>query len=366
MNNFQNGSFSGLLHKLTKYQSLAATASNSAKHSLYSRKVQEYKSKLDQMNNTQTQRGGVFKMSMQNEIKMQEITQKINGLVPKEFAEQYKLLAASHRNIVSKLKEVHDATKLSAANLAAAHKEEITKLEEAVQRNTGAAKTAAQEALDIALKLAAGSAANQRIKDARAVRDGLAAASQKRREAAAAALNAAKKAASDASLATQAERDAAASALRDAQQALAKAEAELQNQLDAANIKARQDDELFRQAEEENKRLEEIQRKKEQELANLDASFNAFRNSKLQRISELETELISTRAELERIKKDTTGSDECNAEINDILQTIETSINTQNNINIDPSLTVSSLTKEAQAALQLLQSPAAAAAESVA
>ena len=87
MNIYQNGEFSKNLHKLTKYQSLAATVNDMSKQSLYSRKVQEYRNKLDKVSGVQT--GGVTK---------DEIISKINTLVPNGWKRAFGDLKTAHEN----------------------------------------------------------------------------------------------------------------------------------------------------------------------------------------------------------------------------------------------------------------------------
>ncbi len=92
MNISQNGEFSKNLHKLTKYQSLAATVNDMSKQSLYSKKVQEYRNKLDKVSGVQT--GGVTK---------DEILGKIRGLVPSGWKQAYISLKEAHTKLSGEL-----------------------------------------------------------------------------------------------------------------------------------------------------------------------------------------------------------------------------------------------------------------------
>jgi phosphoglycolate phosphatase-like HAD superfamily hydrolase len=120
MNIYQNGAFSEILHKLTKYQALAASSSNSSKQSLYSQKVQEYKNKLDKMNFNQS--GGVSK---------EDIRRRIGELVP-----------AGWKTAFNQLRDAHNAVALQINELAALIRKKIVEC-----GNSGGA-AAAQTAIE--------------------------------------------------------------------------------------------------------------------------------------------------------------------------------------------------------------------------
>jgi hypothetical protein len=102
MNIYQNGAFSEILHKLTKYQALAASASNSSKQNLYSQKIQEYKNRLDKMNFNQS--GGMTGgLSPENQNTKGDIIKRIGKLVPEEFKTAYTNLLASHKYVLDQL-----------------------------------------------------------------------------------------------------------------------------------------------------------------------------------------------------------------------------------------------------------------------
>jgi predicted nucleic acid-binding Zn-ribbon protein len=100
MNIYQNGEFSKNLHKLTKYQSLAATADMS-KQSLYSQKIKEYRSKLDKIGSVQT--GGA------NEQIRANISQKIGSLVSIDYKEAFFKLRAAHDGLMVQIQAIGTA-----------------------------------------------------------------------------------------------------------------------------------------------------------------------------------------------------------------------------------------------------------------
>ena len=102
MNIYQNGDFSKNLHKLTKYQSLAATVNDMSKQSLYSKKIQEYKSKLDKVGTMQT--GGALTPEQKSEVG--RLTSKISKLVPEGFKTEYERLKASHEAMLNMITQI--------------------------------------------------------------------------------------------------------------------------------------------------------------------------------------------------------------------------------------------------------------------
>jgi DNA repair exonuclease SbcCD ATPase subunit len=114
MNIYQNEAFSGILHKLTKYQALAASAKDRSKQSLYSQKIQEYRNKLNEMNYVQT--GGV--LSPTNQTKKTEIITKIGNLLPESFKSAYDTLVTAHINLNAELQKIRTTvqTKINAYN----------------------------------------------------------------------------------------------------------------------------------------------------------------------------------------------------------------------------------------------------------
>ena len=101
MNIYQNGDFSKNLHKLTKYQSLAATVNDMSKQSLYSKKIQEYKSKLDKVGTMQTGGGPDVYREVRGDI-----SKKINSLVPAEYKQAFIQLRDAHNGIKMQLSEI--------------------------------------------------------------------------------------------------------------------------------------------------------------------------------------------------------------------------------------------------------------------
>ena len=99
MNIYQNGDFSKNLHKLTKYQSLAATVNDMSKQSLYSKKIQEYKSKLDKVGTMQTG-GGPY------DSVRRDISNKIKSLVPEEYKQAFIQLRDAHAAIKLQLSQI--------------------------------------------------------------------------------------------------------------------------------------------------------------------------------------------------------------------------------------------------------------------
>ncbi len=102
MNIYQNGEFSKNLHKLTKYQSLAATVNDMSKQSLYAQKVNEYKNKLDKIGSVQT--GG--ELNPGNKTLLTTITDRIQSLVPKEYEIEYKKLKSAHSSLLGYLENI--------------------------------------------------------------------------------------------------------------------------------------------------------------------------------------------------------------------------------------------------------------------
>ena len=374
MNNFQNGSFSGLLHKLTKYQSLAATASNSAKHSLYSRKVQEYKSKLDQMNNSQTQRGGLFQVSPENKDQVGKITQAIQKLVPDKFKTEYKLLAQHHSKLMEDLKRIKQEVEQritnitgqneAAAQAAAAQAAALVRaLAEAKRNGDQELINLAQEAKDAHDKLMEqerkDNAEKLLLANLRNKRD----AEQKRIDAIIAEIKKSQlqgKSAEEIARLKQAQADAEA--------AFAKAQAEAKAAAQAAEAKAAEDANRIAalQANFENMRASLATRdKRYRDFEQIHKSRNAELGGKLQAaLSELE----GAKRQLEELKRTTVSSQDCNTEIGNILSNINEAITTANSPQnaFDNNISVENLTIEAVEALNQLQLPAAATAATAA
>jgi chromosome segregation ATPase len=102
MNIYQNGEFSKNLHKLTKYQSLAATVNDMSKQSLYAQKIQEYKNKLDKIGSVQT--GG---LTTAQQTKVDEVVIRVrNELVPKEYKEAFIKLQQSHQKLLGEINQI--------------------------------------------------------------------------------------------------------------------------------------------------------------------------------------------------------------------------------------------------------------------
>jgi DNA repair exonuclease SbcCD ATPase subunit len=91
MNIYQNGEFSKNLHKLTKYQSLAATVNDMSKQSLYAKKVEEYRNKLDKVSGVQT--GGTSKADVMSKIR--------STLVPNVWRTKYEELVTAHGQLTA-------------------------------------------------------------------------------------------------------------------------------------------------------------------------------------------------------------------------------------------------------------------------
>ena len=99
MNIYQNGAFSEILHKLTKYQALAASAKDFSKQNLYSQKIQEYRNRLDTMNFAQS--GGALTQAQQTQ--KNNLVEQINKLLPEKFEQNYSALKKSHDYVLSQL-----------------------------------------------------------------------------------------------------------------------------------------------------------------------------------------------------------------------------------------------------------------------
>ena len=102
MNIYQNGEFSKNLHKLTKYQSLAATVNDQSKQSLYSQKIKEYRNKLDKVGSVQT--GGTEYDRLKSEI-----SSKINSLVSKDYQTAFNNLKAAHDGLMRQIDAIGNA-----------------------------------------------------------------------------------------------------------------------------------------------------------------------------------------------------------------------------------------------------------------
>lgn len=99
MNIYQNGAFSEILHKLTKYQALAASAKDFSKQNLYSQKIQEYRNRLDTMNFAQS--GGY---DQKYKTQVDSVTGKIGQLlVSRDYMDKYKTLLDAHQYVMEKL-----------------------------------------------------------------------------------------------------------------------------------------------------------------------------------------------------------------------------------------------------------------------
>jgi hypothetical protein len=108
MNIYQNGAFSEILHKLTKYQALAASAKNFSKQGIYLQKIQEYRNKLDKINYTQS--GG---MGEEQDKKKQEIINKINDLIQSNnnWKQNYKTVKDAHNSLIQKVNFIEESVK---------------------------------------------------------------------------------------------------------------------------------------------------------------------------------------------------------------------------------------------------------------
>lgn len=102
MNIYQNGAFSEILHKLTKYQALAASAKDFSKQNLYSQKIQEYRNRLDKMNFAQS--GGV--LSQDQEQRKSNLVTIIGKLLPENFTQNYLALKKSHDDVLNSLRNL--------------------------------------------------------------------------------------------------------------------------------------------------------------------------------------------------------------------------------------------------------------------
>jgi chromosome segregation ATPase len=165
MNIYQNGDFNKNLHKLTKYQSLAATELNASKRALYSQKIQEYKNKIDMVELIQT--GG------NQQLKNQIITKIKDNLISSKWKDAYDNLKKSHDTVMTELSKL--STEVNAKidyykNRIRDFNEEKTRLEMArtiaqtvqqssnstdTERGTAAALQAATEGLAAATAAAA-------------------------------------------------------------------------------------------------------------------------------------------------------------------------------------------------------------------
>lgn len=102
MNIYQNGEFSKNLHKLTKYQSLAATVNDMSKQTLYAQKVNEYKNKLDKIGSVQT--GGLNATTQQKLSSV--ITRVREELVPKAYKVELARLSEAHNNLIGQINSI--------------------------------------------------------------------------------------------------------------------------------------------------------------------------------------------------------------------------------------------------------------------
>lgn len=296
MNIYQNGDFSKNLHKLTKYQSLAATELNASKRALYSQKIQEYKNKMDMVKSIQT--GG------NNDAKKTDILSRIKTqFVPVQWQRSYQELIKVHTQLNADLTTLQSSlsTKINQLRIAKAKSE---------------GKMAGFNLAKHVASVVQGSS-SARPDDHKAAEDlATAAAAAVRAEAAAAA--------AAASLTTsQAEKAAAEAAAEAARRDLAARQAEF-DRVTASNTALTG------------------------ELAGAKAQLAA----KDEEIARLKRELEDLKEELKKVPKDGLTSDACDAKIEQMLTEIEGALNS--NI-ATPTEDIKGLSNPIQAALNALQ-----------